>query len=448
MRTRIDALVLSTVALALGPSARGATIEVSPTGIHPTIQSGIDAAAAGDVVLVKAGTYFENPRIPAGKNGLRVSGSGKVIVDANPLGAGAGGDGIVVASNSVTLDGFAIRNASFKDAQSQGNGVEVTGADFIARKLTIAGCTSSGIHVVGTDHAIIDHCTIEACDAAIFLEDGDVATIVHCTFAELVNDGVDIQQYSHVDIGDSTFTAIAGGEGVRTFVAQQSNVSVHDCSFSTIGIGAISIQATTVEIENNTITNSGFALELSGSGILARGNHIFDVIENAAISAGGATNGTIEENVIERCSEDGIFLTSNCSGFIIRNNTLKDQLAIKNAGIRVDGSLTTIEGNKLDRIAGDGVAVLGSSVTVKDNVIKNCIRDGIDVRNGASLTSITGNKISKCRAEGLDHSGSASTVTSNQITGCRIDVANNGSFQTFTLNTFVTGGTSTAPEID
>lgn len=49
----------------------------NPGACASTIQAGIDAAVAGDTVVVNKGTYYENVQVSAGKDGLTVQAQGE-----------------------------------------------------------------------------------------------------------------------------------------------------------------------------------------------------------------------------------------------------------------------------------------------------------------------------------------------------------------------------------
>ena len=87
--TKTSLLILTLTAAA--ERAPAATICVQPMGMGgcaPTIQAGVDRAAAGDEVRILPGVYFENVVVPASKTGLQIVGVDRpnTILDPSPYG--------------------------------------------------------------------------------------------------------------------------------------------------------------------------------------------------------------------------------------------------------------------------------------------------------------------------------------------------------------------------
>ncbi|HPV77908.1 MAG TPA: nitrous oxide reductase family maturation protein NosD [Gemmatimonadaceae bacterium] len=87
-----------------GDTARGRTIEVSPTGRVPRIGDAVRSAAPGTRILVRRGTYRE-PRIVIDRPGITLDGEAGAIID------GSGTHTILeIAADDVTVRGLTLRN--------------------------------------------------------------------------------------------------------------------------------------------------------------------------------------------------------------------------------------------------------------------------------------------------------------------------------------------------
>ena len=83
----------------------GTTLTVCPSGCdHTTIQAAIDAATAGGTIAVGAGTYNEDINIT---KGLTLQGTGATIT-----GTGSTQNAVTIGADSVTVDGFTVKNPS------------------------------------------------------------------------------------------------------------------------------------------------------------------------------------------------------------------------------------------------------------------------------------------------------------------------------------------------
>ena len=108
MKARTFVGMFTAIGLLTG-SAFGATIHVPAD--QPTIQAGIDAASAGDIVVVAEGTYTENVTFLGKAITVRAdAGAGAVVIDGNQ--AGSVVTFATAESSESVLDGFTIRNGS------------------------------------------------------------------------------------------------------------------------------------------------------------------------------------------------------------------------------------------------------------------------------------------------------------------------------------------------
>ena len=152
VRVSVPAPVAAAVALvvALGSfsgSAAAATLEVGPNGAYRTVGAAIAAAAPGDEVVVKSGTYRERVRID--RPGV-LRGEGAAILDA-----GGRGTVITVQAGGTTVRGLTLR----------ASGTSLLGEDAGIRVVDAPGCTVAdnriedvlfGVLVIGSAGARID----------------------------------------------------------------------------------------------------------------------------------------------------------------------------------------------------------------------------------------------------------------------------------------------------
>ena len=187
--------ILVIVALSATPSP-ASTIHIPAD--QPTIQAGIDAASAGDVVLVAPGFYRE--RIDFVGKAITVRGArgpGRSIVDGGQAGSVVtftGGEG-----PDSTLTGFTIRNGDAED----GGGIHCNGASPTLRSCTIRGNRArdwgGGILCFSNASPLITNCRIDGNVAnmggGIGCRNAPSPTITHCVISNnhSTNDGGGIQ---------------------------------------------------------------------------------------------------------------------------------------------------------------------------------------------------------------------------------------------------------------
>ncbi len=438
-------IVILALCGALASHATAAVVSVKKGGAHPTVQSGVDAANAGDVVKVNAGIFQENVVVPAGKNGLTIAGIGAVLIEARPAGGAGGGPGIVVLSANVTVRDLAIRNAAQLDATHDGFGIDVAASGFTAVGLAIEGCSRSAIRVDG-DGLRVRECLLRANRGGLSVVSSSDAQVRDCDVRQIGNDqGISLDQCTDVEVANCRFRSIDGA-AVVAFGAGTARITVQGNDVLNCSDGAIFVFGDDSLIANNVtdVTNGG--INIRGTGTTIRDNVIRSSLD-AGIFVSQATSCRITNNRIREYNQSGITLGDTTSDLDVTDNFITDGRIDSNAGIEVGCSNSRILRNRVVR-CGEGFFVSGDNCALRDNVVKSSLQDGFDFATSAAICLLDNDTAIDCAAEGLDNSGSGTTVTNCTFKDCRIDVANNGTFSTFSGNTFVTGGQATPPEID
>lgn len=133
------------MAISLTICAHSATLTVgdSPNG-YESIQEAINSANEGDEVLVYSGTYFENIIID---KRLDLIGLKNPVIDAG--GDYAKGPGVTILADSVSIEGFTIRNSTNTAGDPlSGAGVLVRSNNSIIKGNTLENNYRSGIKVL------------------------------------------------------------------------------------------------------------------------------------------------------------------------------------------------------------------------------------------------------------------------------------------------------------
>src|SRR5256714_5646859 len=151
---------MAAAVLAVALSLSGATIRVPQDA--PTIQAAVDAAAAGDTILVDRGTYPGGVVVPAGRPGLTIRGVAPNAVGLD--GAGKRDDAIDVRADGVTLQNLSahdfLKNAFYWDG--------VTG--FTGSYLTVWNVRGYGIYSEDSTGGLIERDYVSgAADAAYYV---------------------------------------------------------------------------------------------------------------------------------------------------------------------------------------------------------------------------------------------------------------------------------------
>jgi hypothetical protein len=386
-------LPLLAALLAAAPLHAG-TLKV-PSTQFATIQSAVNAAASGDVIVVSKGVYRE--QVTVSTSGLALHGKSGAVIDA-----AYAGDCLFVTADDVQISGFTLANGGLAQALPPGDGPATAGGlhyvgvgadiskltvhapqDFgillegtgSIDKCSVDGSFGYGIHVV-TDNSLsstvtsITRCDTHRCITGIDAEKGPF--VISKNVCELNQSiGIDVEIPPIVQDGSATPvpTVVSGNSASGSYVYA---MLVTDA----LGAG--------MSVEKNTCTGSSFGLVVGGFNV--------EVMSN-----------TVQDNFT-----GGLFLMA--TGCHVAKNKVRDNASV---GISV-GSASTLDGgldgsnhveqNTVQQNGGDGIHVASDSNLIHDNLVKQNLGDGIQTEaNGVTGNEIMGNAVSDNEHDGIDN---------------------------------------------
>jgi hypothetical protein len=290
-------LAALTLVLSLPVAAAADTLRVPAD--FATIQAAVDAAVAGDVVLVAKGTYTEAVLVD-GKQGITLKGAGKPAIDVQ----GAATPLTVQNSQQIVVDGLVLENA-------------------LEHLVVIAGSSE--------------------------------VTILRCTLQNTPDegDGINAENSANLVIEKNLFRDV-GGDGVDfdddTDEVTDSRIAKN--RFERLGDGAVDLDGSGHLVEKNRVSRAdvGVQVDEGGTDSTVSKNTIEDT-DDSGIDADGANN-VFEKNKLRRLGDEGIHI--NGDGNRVEKN--KVDFADDEA-IDVEGSDNQFLSNKGKNSGGNGVEV-------------------------------------------------------------------------------------------
>lgn len=344
------------VLLALAPLAAADTITVP--GDFETIQEAVDAAQAGDTVVVKKGvypgtvTFFQREEIV-------LRGKGKPVIDATRLGTGL----MIDDSSDIEVSGFVVQNPL-----QQGIFVRMSLDVSVRQCAVLEGAATAGIVVEQSERVLLEKNRVEGTDAVGILLQSGIG--LGATDSQVLRNQV-------LSVAGSGIALTGPGNLIDRNV-------IDECGGIGILLDSMSENSTVSRNKVLLATFTGIEV-LSGDGVLIERNTITDGEANGlflSVVAGGVS--TLKNRIV-RSKDDGI--TVNASDGELEGDSVIDA---ETNSIRISGNNNVLTGLKTVRGAEDGFQILGA-----------------------------GNDLTSCKASAAGASGFSATGTSNTFTKCR-----------------------------
>jgi len=321
-----------------------------------SIQIAVNLSAPGDVVEVRAGTYFENVYIEPRRVGVQIVG---------PM---SGAPAIVDASSK--SDERIIHNEP---------GFTVVAPGVVLRDLSIYNGASDGIRVEAPN-VVVERVTIlNPRHVGIRIPPGVAGARLLSNSISGAGTGIDIQGPDALVDGNQVS---ASGRGI--IVARGDRVALTKNVISG-GEQGIEVQGESPLIKGNRLSNLwdvGIHVRDSGDPVV-EGNDVRNTTRPILLSCARCQNAAVATNEIVNSPGLGIYAIASDAGLEVRGNTVQNGVG---GGLRVQGDDVQVEGNRVydsgfedDRYVSPCVWVSGNRNVVRSNSVTRCAATGVDV---------------------------------------------------------------------
>lgn len=212
MRYAFSAAAAFAAVVAFG-AAEAETVEIAPgPEAAEALQEALILAEPGDVIALAAGRYPLIDGLSLDVDGVTIRGAGAEATVLDFTGQQGGGEGLLVTSNDVSLEDFAVENAA-------GDAIKAKGSDTISfRRLRVewTGGPSTtngayGLYPVEARNVLIEDSVVRgASDAGIYVgQSQDI--VVRRNRAEFNVAGIEIENSYRADVYGNVATRNTGG---------------------------------------------------------------------------------------------------------------------------------------------------------------------------------------------------------------------------------------------
>lgn len=410
-----SALLAALVAGAFLPAAaRADTFTVQP---GDDLQAVLDGATGEDIVRLASGTYTGRFVIGPGKDGLRVEGKGKAVLDLLDVEEGGPLVGLEIASSDVTLRNLTLRHAPEDSVAVSATALGLSG--LVLERLTILNARGRAIDLAGDDHRV-DRCTIVgARDSAVVVE-GDGAVITRCDIRQCEEDAVAVDG-DGAEISRNTIADIRGDNGVDVLGA---GALVSRNTISRTDDSAVNVDGDDAVVDRNrvegVVTDAGVRVQGANPSVTA--NRV-EGVQNTQVGLSVTSlsgGGLVDANTVQRGTGTGLRVSG--TGLTVSRNKVFD-CGVRGFGLQLLGDLHVVTRNQVRRCHQDGLRLDGNGLTLERNTIRDNHEDGLVVGSGDG-TLLDRNTIRDNASEGVENGGTNTTLRANNVRRNRIDVVN------------------------
>ena len=378
------ALVLA-LSLVLVPAAPAAAATINVPGDYSTIQAAIDAASAGDTIIVAAGTYV----------GFTVNKDVTLLGarhDVDPDGSTDRGDESVITGqvtftsegNGATLNGFKL----------SGNRIWVSSAEDITVSYNIlVNSSTHGVYIdAGSPNAQILYNTVSNPNWQGISNQGNSEVEISHNHITGVTDQQPIECTNHtgtdIEITYNVISGCTGAKGINYWGGSDAVISYNEIS-GTTHEAIFSDTKTTISDNEISYCMRGVSLYPGADGSTVSGNEISDCDDGVYMY--GVEDVDILENEISGSTYEGIVAWWS-SGNLIEENEVKDS---GYAGIKLGSSDDNqVLENEVIGSTYEGILLFHGSDNnlVKENEVSDC-DCGIVLKIDASNNDVLENEV-------------------------------------------------------
>ncbi|WP_292471328.1 NosD domain-containing protein [Methanolobus sp.] len=362
-----------------------ATITVDDSGgaDYTSIQDAVNAATAGDTILVSQGTYNEN--VDVNKQVTITSKDGAQVTNVV---AATGNDHVFdVSADGVTIEGINVRGATGRLKA----GIYID-SDNNTLSNNIVSDSVYGIFLYISNNNMLNGNTLDETSTGLFLSRATSNTMSNNIISNSVNSAFNARS-------DGIYLYLSNGNTLNdNLVSNNEDITV-DSDYSSYGI--VIDRSTSNTLINNIVEKSNTGIEISGSASNTLTNNIVNEC-STGIFLGGSNN-TLTGNTVTRGST-AIYMVEHSNSNTLTNNILESNFI----GIRLSGSSdNTLTSNTVQNVEngryGIWLEMSNNNTLTNNNVKETSVGIYLVPTNGIYLANSNENELTDNTVYGNDY---------------------------------------------